>query len=300
VRFVQGDRNQYMKMATLFTHLGLILFLIGGFVTGALGFEHVLAVSAGETQPVQPVGTPRNLIAKSISFEAPRRADGTFEDFRTDLAVYRDGVEVARKTIRVNDPLEVDGFVFHQNTFGPSADLVIRDVAGGLLWSGPIVLVDRPDVPPQGFITIPGSTTGLHLALASDTTGIARLVVLGFADDGPEGQEAQPTFGEALTLGATSEPARTGGYLIEWRGMDAWTGIVVKKDPGQPIIWLAFGSLITGLALTFYFPRRRVWVRLEEKGAARVAMTADRYVDAEREFRSLVEALARRAAPRAT
>ena len=65
--------------------------------------------------------------SRTSSFEAPRRPDGSFEDFRTDLAVYQDGVQIARKTIRVNDPLSVDGYVFHQNTFGPSADLDIRD-----------------------------------------------------------------------------------------------------------------------------------------------------------------------------
>jgi cytochrome c biogenesis protein len=296
LRHVYGDRNRYLKLATLLTHLGLILFLTGGFVTGAFGFEHVLAVAAGEAQPVQPVGTPHNLIAKSVSFEAPRRSDGSFEDFRTDLAVYRDGVEVARKTIRVNDPLTVDGFVFHQNTFGPAADLAIRDGSGRLLWSGPMVLIDRPDVPPQGFMTIPGSTIGLHVALAADSAGTSRLVVLGIGDEEPPpGEEARPLFGEALTLGATSDPDRTGGFAIEWRGMDAWTGIVIKKDPGQPIIWLAFGSLIAGLALSFYFPRRRAWVRLGPDGRAAVGFVADRYVDADREFRRLVEGLAARA-----
>ena len=34
--WVYGDRNQYMKLATLLTHLGLILFLLGGAVTGRL------------------------------------------------------------------------------------------------------------------------------------------------------------------------------------------------------------------------------------------------------------------------
>ena len=29
-RYVYGDRHQYTKLATLFTHLGLILFLVGG------------------------------------------------------------------------------------------------------------------------------------------------------------------------------------------------------------------------------------------------------------------------------
>ena len=121
--FTYGDRNRYFKMATLLTHLGLILFLVGGAVTGAFGFETAVFVGEAQTAPVQPVGTPGNLLLKNLGFEAPTRADGSFADFRTDLAVYRDGQEIARKTIRVNDPLTVDGFVFHQNSFGAAETL---------------------------------------------------------------------------------------------------------------------------------------------------------------------------------
>src|SRR4029453_8919107 len=107
VRHFYGDRNQYMKLTTLFTHLGLILFLAGGAVTVALGYEPVVFLGEGQTAPVHNVGTPDNLLIKNVHFEAPTRPDGSFADFRTDLAVYRNGEEVARKIIRVNDRLEV-------------------------------------------------------------------------------------------------------------------------------------------------------------------------------------------------
>ena len=61
-------------------------------------------------------------------------------DFLTDLSVYRNGEEVARKTIRVNDPLEGDGFRFHQSTFGPIASLEIRDASWAMVGPGPVVL----------------------------------------------------------------------------------------------------------------------------------------------------------------
>ncbi|MFI5291672.1 MAG: cytochrome c biogenesis protein ResB [Candidatus Limnocylindrales bacterium] len=62
----------------------------------------------------------------------------------------------------------------------------------------------------------------------------------------------------------------------------------MRNDPGQPLIWFAFLSLISGIVLSFYFPRRRVWLR---RAGARleVAMLADRYVDVRREFSQLVE-----------
>jgi cytochrome c biogenesis protein len=298
VRYLYGDRNQYTKLATLFTHAGLIVFLLGGAVTGALGFETVLLVGEGQTAPVQPVGTPHNLLVKNIRFEAPRRDDGSFEDFRTDLAVYQDGREIARKTIRVNDPLEAGGFVFHQNTFGPSADLEIRDRRGRLVWTGPMLLAGSILDLPQGFMTIPGSKTGLLAVLDRGTDGTARLALLGLEATGDSG-ESRPVFRTALTLGESSDPMVSGGYRITWARAGAFTGMVVKRDPGAPLIWAAGTLLILGLAVTFYLPRRRVWARYAADGELRLAFLGDRNVDVDREFRSLLEELETRAGRRA-
>ncbi len=171
IRHLYGDRNQYLKLATLFTHLGLILFLAGGAVTTAFGYETVVFLGEGQTAPVQAVGTPDNLLVKNIHFDAPRRPDGNFADFTTDLAVYRNGQEVARKIIRVNDPLQVGDYVFHQNTFGPAEDIAIRDPNGALVWDGPVLLDGALGDLPQGFITIPGSDLGLLAGPGQDRAG---------------------------------------------------------------------------------------------------------------------------------
>ncbi len=297
VTWIYGDRNQYMKMATLLTHLGLILFLAGGAVTAALGFETVVFVGEGQTAPVQAVGTPGNLLVKNISFEAPRRANGTFEDFRTDLAVYQDGRQVARKTIRVNDPLQVQGFVFHQNTFGPSADIEVHDDDGRLVWTGPIILAGEVAGLPQGFLTIPGSAIGMLLFLQTDAMGTPLLALTGLGPTISDGSSGI-IFNARLGVGATSDPTDTGGYAVTWTRPGAWTGMVIKNDPGAPIIWTAFGALIVGLMLSFYFPRRRVWARFSSSGGVQVAMLTDRYVNAEREFAGLLDDLSARSGRR--
>jgi len=292
IRHLYGDRNQYLKMATLFTHLGLILFLIGGGVTGAFGYETVLFVGEGQTAPVQPVGTAGNLLVKNLGFAAPRRPDGSFADFSTDLAVYRDGREVARKTIRVNDPLEVDGFVFHQNTFGAAETLEVRDPAGRLVWHAPVLMDGQILGKPQGLLSVPGSPYGVFVILDRDATGAGRLTLVGTDGTLDADGNLVPIFADQVALGGTTDPARTAGYAMRWTKAGAFTGIVAKRDPGQPLIWLAYLSLISGIVLTFYFPRRRVWARFAG-GRFEVAMLADRYVDARREFGQLLDDLAR-------
>jgi cytochrome c biogenesis protein len=292
IRHLYGDRNQYLKLATLFTHLGLILFLAGGAVTTAFGYETVVFLGEGQTAPVQAVGTPDNLLVKNIHFDAPRRPDGNFADFTTDLAVYRNGQEVARKIIRVNDPLQVDDYVFHQNTFGPAEDMQIRDPSGALVWDGPVLLDGALGDHPQGFITIPGSDLGLLLVLDKTAEGIPLLAVTGL---GPTANpdESNIVFLRALGLGDTSEPGTTGGYTMTWQAAASYTGMVIKRDPGQGLIWVAYLSLIVGLVLTFYFPRRRVWARLHGDHLE-LAFVGDRYVASDREFAALLDDLSAR------
>ncbi len=299
VTWVYGDRNQYFKMATLLTHLGLILFLAGGALTAAIGFETIVFVAEGQTAPVRAVGTPDNLLVKNVDFEAPRNARGGFADFFTDLAVYQNGEQVARKVIRVNDPLIVDGFRIHQNTFGPAADLEIRDPRGDLVWTGPVILGGFfADTFPQGFMTIPGSDIGLLVVQSRFTDGTGMLVLQGVGPPDATGQTTTAFPPLALGVGGTSDATASGGYAITWLRSSAWTGLVIKKDPGEGMIWVAFGCLIVGLALTFYLPRRRLWARFEHDRVG-FAMLGDRYVDVPTEFRSLLDEVAAEAGGRA-
>jgi cytochrome c biogenesis protein len=292
-RIIYGDRNQYMKMATLLTHAGLVLFLLAGAITVALGFETVVFVAEGQTAPVQRVGTTDNLLVKNHDFQAPQRADGSFADFSTDVSVFRNGEEIARQVIRVNDPLAVDDFVFHQNTFGPTARLTIDDAAGRLVWDGPVLLDGEVLGLPQGFMTIPGSEIGLMTVLSKSADGTPQLVLQGVGRPEGASDEGQSVFLATIPSGIATDPEVTGGYSITWDGVGAWTGMVIKSDPGQPVIWLAFGLLIAGLALTFYFPRRRAWARITAREVT-LAFTADRYVDQDREFARLADEVARK------
>ena len=297
--YLYGDRNQYTKLATLLTHLGLILFLVAAAITARLGDEQGLVVAEGDSLTVQPIGTPGLLLVRNLGFEAPGFETGRPTDFTTDLAVFRDGREIARKTIRVNDPLSVAGYTFHQNGFGPAPDLVLRDRGGDVLWSGPIPLTEQAAGFPFGTLSVPGRDVGLQLLLqrADDGRGIVLILpyrVVGTLPDGSADVEELVPL--ALARGET-QSAPGIDFSVELRGFSDFTLLIAKNDPGQGLVWLAFGLLIAGLAITFYLPRRRIWTRLLPDGRLDLVGRADRQVDFDREFAALIESLvaARRA-----
>lgn len=60
---------------------------------------------------------------------------------------------------------------------------------------------------------------------------------------------------------AEGERVELGRYDYEFVGPRNFTGIGVRKDSGDDLIWLASGLFIGGLALTLWIPRRRGWFR---------------------------------------
>ena len=292
--YLYGDRNRWTKLATLISHLGLILFLVAGLVTARFGDEQGLVVAEGETLTVQPIGTPGLLLVENLGFEAPGLETGMPRDFTTDLAVYRDGEPLARKVIRVNDPLQAGDYTFHQNGFGPAPDLLIRSTEdSSILWSGPVPLTDAVDDRPVGALPVPGRPYGLQMLLDRTAEGIGALVVLPYAVTGtlPDGTP-DVEFGTPVYV-PRGAPVDMGGLdlTIEIRGFTEYTLLIAKRDPGAPIIWIAFATLLLGLAITFYLPRRRVWARLRPDGRLDLVGRSDRQVDFDREFGGLVDAL---------
>lgn len=295
VHYLYGDRNQYAKLATIFTHAGLVLFLVAAAVTSRFGDEVGLVVAEGASTTVQPIGTPGLLLVKNYGFEAPGFETGQPRDFVTDLGVFQNGREIARKQIRVNDPLSVAGYTFHQNGFGPAPELVLRDAAGRPLWDGPVPLTDAAAGFPYGQLSVPGRDVGLELLLqrAADGRGIVLVLPYRVVGRNPDGS---PVIAELAPMAvAVGETQTVPGldFTVGLRRFAEYTLIIAKHDPGQGLVWLAFGSLLLGIVGTFHFPRRRVWARLRPDGSLALVARADRYVDPRRAFGPLLDDLVR-------
>lgn len=293
VRFVYGDRHRYTKLATLLTHAGLVTFLVAAAVTSRLGDEQGLVVPENSSLTVQPIGTPGLLLVKNLDFEAPGFETGQATDFTTDLAVYQDGAEIARKTIRVNDPLSVAGYTFHQNGFGPAPYLVVRDVSGAPLWDGQVPLTDSAGGLPYGILSVPGRDLGLQLLLDRAADGRGLVIVLPYRVTGTDaaGQPIPENYAPVQLFRGERRASPDLGVSVELAGFGEYTLLIAKKDPGQGLVWLAFGLLIAGITITFYLPRRRVWTRLTPDGKLGIVWRSDRYIDVEREFGRLLDQL---------
>lgn len=100
---------------------------------------------------------------------------------------------------------------------------------------------------------IPGMERAALLQLARDVDGSTYLDVQNMAGRDAENSRFQLAPGESFTAG---------DYEYTFQGRREYTGVLVKRDPGSWFIWTATALLIGGLMVTFYVPRRRLWVKV--------------------------------------
>jgi cytochrome c biogenesis protein ResB len=84
------------------------------------------------------------------------------------------------------------------------------------------------------------------------------------------------------------ESAVLGRYEYAFAGQSQFSGIQVKRDRSDYMVWAGAGLIVLGLMLTFWVPRRRLWARISRTGSA-LAGQAPGHADYPREMRRLAE-----------
>ena len=296
VTHLVADRNRFAPLASLLSHGALILIVVGmGIVTPRFGYETSLKVPVGEGRPTGFPNDPQTVLVQNEDFVATFDESGNPLDYRTTLAVYRAGEQIARKEITVNDPLSIDGWVFHENFFGPAVELDVRDEAGLVLYSGSVLLDGQLAGTPEGLLRVPGTDVSLELLLAKGDGDVAELTVVGVRPPATPGDGPQVAFGAVLRTGDgyfVPDP----GIGIEFRRPMSYIGLIAKRDPGQGLIWLGAVLLVASVSVSLLRPRRRIWARFDATTVRLAVVGGDPF--AEMECDRLVGALPQTVAAR--
>lgn len=154
--------------------------------------------------------------------------------------------------------------------------LRIDEGASGVV-SGLTIRFDNiATIPSTAGIPVPGTDSTALAQMPQSADGELRLILLA---------QGQPS----ISL-AQGEPVTAGGYEYVFEGPREFTGISVKRDSGAWFIWIATGMLVIGLAVTFYVPRRRLWLKLTAD-RTQIAALAEKSGGFEKDARTLATRL---------
>ena len=268
-RFLYGDRHQYTKLATLLhppradpvpRRGGRDVAPRGGAGPGRRRRPDAHRPADRDARPAsrpEPRASrrPASTRAANRLHDRPCGLPGRPRDRAQDDPGQRPAVHRAatRSTRTASDRRRTSWSATHQ---------------GRPLWDGPVPLTDRRR-PALRHPGVPGRDIGLEMQLRRAVRRHDRpadAALPGHRDEPgwqPDPQDFQPI---APAIGETA-PASDVGLTVEFQKVGAFTLLIAKNDPGQGLVWIAFVSLIAGITITFYRPRRRVWTRLEPDGA---------------------------------
>ena len=255
------DKWHLAPFGTAVAHAAFVIIMAGFLLSSFAGFRNE-SFALTVDRP-QEVGFGTGLVAEAKSFSDTYYDNGTPKDYVTDLVLTRDGQEVARQEVRVNEPLTYEGIMFHQAYFGVSGVVQIADASGQEIYDNGVPLqYASPDrTINYGVVEVPGHDLELFVigsASGQTGTGIApgqmRLEVY------PRGQDT-PLGTAILDQG---DQVEVDGLVFTFEREAQFTGILVKKDPGAGVVWLGCALLVIGTCATMFFRHHRIWFRVTE------------------------------------
>ena len=283
--YLFADRFSWAQLGSFVSHLALIVFLAGGLVSRCGGYTNALFIAEGTTSPVFAVSHPDQMQVEVVDAVGRFDESGMPSDYRTELAVYQGGQEVARGVSTVNHPLSYAGYRFHQaGYFGEGAALRVRDASTGntlyretraleeLLPAPAIavrdaegkVLLNDTIVPTEQIegvwgtpIAVPGSGRDFWVGVRQDQTESWQMVVFGLDDEArllvPAGQSREAgglhfALREVTGLPAATTPSSATPGIP---GADERSLVVMSESP-DGASYLTVRGAVDGYALTLY------------------------------------------------
>ncbi len=266
-----ADRFRWGPFGTVMAHLSFVLILLGFFLSATAGFKDQ-NFTAPVGQRVE-VGHGTGLSVEAKSFSDVYYADGSPKDYAADLVLYKNGVAVKQQTVRVNQPMRQDGVAFYQSFFGVAASMKVTDAAGKTLYNQAVPLVWSSDDGTHSIGQFDMKSKGLNVYVIGAASGKtdpnikAGQMQLEVHQNGTK----EPIATQVVDQG---KAATIAGVTYTFERTRPFTGLIVARDRGANFVWVGSVLLVLGLFLVFFFPHRRIWVRVRKTAGGSEILTA--------------------------
>lgn len=133
IAYLFADRFPWAQAGTLLAHVAVVVLVLAAAVGRAEAFSIPLMVAEGQARPVFPTPThPRQMEVEVTGAWARFDAQGLPLQYAAELAIFRQGEEVARCRVTVNSPCQYGGYRFHLAAyFGFGAEVMVKEASSG-------------------------------------------------------------------------------------------------------------------------------------------------------------------------
>ena len=255
-----------------FVHLGLLVVIAGGIVSGLAGFRTRISLEEGQTALVPQAGIELRL----DKFETEYYPQGDVKAWKSTITILENKAPVRTREIAVNKPLSHRGFSFYQMSYGWN-------------WDNPRLEITVKKKSDPAF----SSTVQMNMGerVPFENKGPIRISVRRFVPDFilGEGNEVQSRSEEPNNPAAqveawkgdervfsgwvfakypdfeqmhSGQPTELSFSLTSYHAAE-YSVIEAARDPGVGWIWTGCLLVSAGVFLAFYWPPREIRVILE-------------------------------------
>lgn len=262
-----GRKRTWGLFGSDVVHLGLIVILAGGLLSGLAGRREYLPLFEGRSAEPLHAGFSVRL----DRFETEMYPRGGIKAWKSTVTVVDQGRDVLTRTIQVNHPLAYRGVNLYQSSYGwdwtsPSLEVWVRKKSDAAF------LARKSLRPGDKDALEPGVEVSLERFVPDFVIGPDREV---------ETRSEQPNNPAALiSITRAGEPLFSGwvfanypdfdgmhsgtdsGFTVELKGARApeYSVLEAARDPGAGLIWVGCALVMAGLFLAFYWRPREIRV----------------------------------------
>ncbi len=289
--WLYAEKWRWTRIGVYVVHLSVVMLLIGSLVGSILGLEGFVNIPEQESTDrifLRSSGQAFQLPfeVRCEDFDVSFYDNGAPKEFRSRLKIIENGKTVVEKDIIVNDPLRYRGINFFQSSYGkldaphdhaadqtpPEVlDLRVIDKASGAAHDFTTRIGER-QVIPGGVGEFKVLEYQPHLTFGGQDIGAGLQVEVTLAGKAPETILLPlhfPNFdkmrGGALFFTVTGQKQQT--FSPAEKAERYYTGLQVTKDPGVPIVYAGFITMLVGFVVSFFMSHQMVAVEITPQGA---------------------------------
>lgn len=266
-----ADRFRFAPFGTVVAHTAFVIILAGVLVTSLFGFRND-NFSAPVGQRVAVTGAPGYEI-EALSFNDTYDATGNPTDYVSELVLYKDGAKVKQQEVRVNTPLNHGGYKFSQASFGVAAEVKVeRTATKEVVNTAAIPLQWESDDQALIYGRLPLEADGLLVVVLTPASGVtSRSIGPGQVRVDVYDSKTRETIGSKVL--SPGQPVQIGDMTYTFARERQYTGLMVIRDPGAPIVWTGAALLMLGTCLTMFLRHHRIWAKVARDDEGRTQLT---------------------------
>jgi len=262
---VYSESGRWARLGVYAVHLSVVLLLVGALIGSQFGFDGHVNIAEGQTVDSIRLRNSNRTLRLPFSircndFNVTFYDSGSPKEYRSDLTLLRDGREVFRKSIVVNDPIRYQGINLFQASYQPipgkRAVFEFVSTATGKSYRHTLGIGDSVELA-ENLGTFTLERLERQAQFRGTPIGEAFVGRLTGADGVSREVTLPPRF-------PSFDRMRKGRVVVSAIEQETayMTGLQVTRDPGVWVVYSGFIMIIVGCWVTFFMGHRQVLVVL--------------------------------------